>query len=148
MAWTLKGKGLCGDMMVSSYNIRDTSTLAAKLKVRHNIVLAHLRFTPPISSSPLLPPSSLLAAIGSYEKMQYCVTGSGSALITSILDNQVAFKTQPKNYRDLSLEETIDLFKDAFTCAGERDIYCGDNVNYAIITKDGVKFERFALKRD
>lgn len=87
-------------------------------------------------------------AVGSFEKMPYCVTGSGSALITSILDNQVAFKTQEKNKRLLTVEETLDLIKDAFTCAGERDIYSGDFVDLAIITKDGVKTEKFQLKRD
>jgi len=87
-------------------------------------------------------------AIGSFERMPYCVTGSASALITSILDNQVAFKTQKKNDRILTLEEAIDLVKDVFTCAGERDIYTGDSVDLAIISKDGIKIEKFELKRD
>jgi 20S proteasome subunit beta 6 len=87
-------------------------------------------------------------AIGSFERMPYCVTGSASALITSILDNQVAFKTQKKNEKNLTVEETIDLVKDVFTCAGERDIYTGDSVDIAIITKDGIKIERFELKKD
>jgi len=87
-------------------------------------------------------------AIGSYELNPYCVTGTGSALITSILDNQVEFKTQRKNFKQLSLEETLTLFKDAFICAGERDIYTGDRVEYAIITKDGVQFGEFNLRKD
>jgi len=87
-------------------------------------------------------------AVGSFESIPYGVTGSGSALITSLFDNQIAFKTQPKNKRDLSLEETIDLVKDAFTCCGERDIYTGDSVEIFIITKAGVKVETFELKKD
>ena len=87
-------------------------------------------------------------AIGSFEKMKYCVTGSGTKLCTPLLDNQIGFKTHPTNKRDLSLEETIDLVKDAFTCAGERDIYTGDFVDIYIITSDGVKTEKFALKKD
>lgn len=87
-------------------------------------------------------------AVGSFERSQYCVTGSGATLITSLLDNQVAFKTQPGNKRDLTLDETVDLVKDAFTCCGERDIYTGDNVNIAIITSEGTRFETFELKRD
>mmetsp|Transcript_16062 Transcript_16062/g.22590 ORF Transcript_16062/g.22590 Transcript_16062/m.22590 type:complete len:230 (-) Transcript_16062:15-704(-) len=87
-------------------------------------------------------------AIGSFELMQYCVTGTGTQLITPILDNQVGFKTQPSNKRDLSLEEALDLAKDCFTCAGERDIYTGDAVDLLIITKDGVKKEKFELKLD
>ncbi len=53
-------------------------------------------------------------AVGSFELVPYNVTGSGSALVMSILDNQVDFKTQKKNFKDLTLEETITLFKDAF----------------------------------
>ena len=87
-------------------------------------------------------------AIGSFESSPYCVCGSGSALITSILDNQVEFKSQPQHKRELSLEEAISLFKDAFVCAGERDIYTGDYVEYAVITTDGVKIDRFNLKLD
>jgi len=87
-------------------------------------------------------------AIGSYQRIPYGVTGSASALITSILDNQLEFKTAQKMKRVLSLEETIDLIKDVYTAAGERDIYTGDTVNIAIITKDGIKIENFELKKD
>lgn len=44
-------------------------------------------------------------AVGSFERLQYGVEGSGSALITSILDNQVAFKTQLQNKVDLTVEQ-------------------------------------------
>ena len=87
-------------------------------------------------------------AIGSFERIPYGVTGSASALITSILDNQYEFKTAAKMKRPLSLDETLDLVKDVYTSAGERDIYTGDTVNIAIITKDGVRVENFALKKD
>jgi 20S proteasome subunit beta 6 len=91
-------------------------------------------------------------AIGSFESVPYVVTGSGSALITSLLDNQVAFKTQPGNKKALSIEETVDLVKDCFTCAGERDIYTGDAVHIAVITSAGVDMitdkEPFLLKKD
>lgn len=87
-------------------------------------------------------------AIGSFESSPYCVTGSGSALITSILDNQVEFKTQQQNKKDLSLEEALAVFKDCFICAGERDIYTGDSVEYAIITPEGTTLHKFDLKKD
>lgn len=87
-------------------------------------------------------------AIGSFERAPYCVTGSGSALITSILDNQVEFKTQPKNFHELSIDECLSLVKDVMTSAGERDIYTGDSVDIVIISKDGMKEEKFQLKRD
>eukprot|EP00808_Paulinella_micropora_P025251 g26847.t1 len=87
-------------------------------------------------------------AVGSFERVPYVVTGSASALITSILDNQVGFKTAGAIKRDLSVEECIDLVKDCFTSAGERDIYTGDSAEICVITKDGVKVERFNLKLD
>jgi len=87
-------------------------------------------------------------AIGSFESIPYGATGSASALITSILDNQLQFKTSQKMKKTLNLAETIDLVKDVYTAAGERDIYTGDTVNIAIITKEGVKIENFQLKKD
>ncbi len=87
-------------------------------------------------------------AVGSFESIPYGVTGSGSALITSLLDNQVEFKTQPSNLRKLSRDEVVALVKDAFTVCGERDIYTGDSVDLCIITKDGIQRESFALKKD
>lgn len=62
-------------------------------------------------------------AVGSFELCPYAVTGSGSALITSILDNQVEFKTQRKNAKELSLDETVTLFKDAFMYGDTFNIY-------------------------
>uniref|UniRef100_A0A7S2QRW9 Proteasome subunit beta n=2 Tax=Norrisiella sphaerica TaxID=552664 RepID=A0A7S2QRW9_9EUKA len=87
-------------------------------------------------------------AIGSFERVPYVVTGSGSALATSILDNQVLFKTQPKNKRELKCAEVVELVKDVFTCISERDIYTGDSAEIYVITKDGCKKEIFPLKKD
>jgi len=87
-------------------------------------------------------------AVGSFQRIPYGVAGSGSALVTSLFDNQFGFLTQQKNKKDLSLEETLDLVRDAFTCCGERDIYTGDSVDIHIITKDGIRHETFLLKKD
>jgi 20S proteasome subunit beta 6 len=87
-------------------------------------------------------------AIGSFERMKYGVNGSGMTLIMPLLDNQVAFKTHQKNAHPLSIEEAIDLVKDCFTVAGERDIYTGDQVEIVIMTKEGTKIEMFQLKKD
>lgn len=87
-------------------------------------------------------------AIGSFERIPYGVTGSGSALITSILDNQVEFKTHLSNFKQLSQQECLTLVKDVMTSAGERDIYTGDSVDIVIISKDGMKEEKFQLKKD
>ncbi len=48
----------------------------------------------------------------------------------------------------LSQEKAISLAKDVFISAAERDIYTGDAVLINVITKDGVKTERFPLRRD
>jgi len=89
-------------------------------------------------------------AVGSHERLDYVCTGTGQALITSLLDNQVAFKNQEKNKpKDgLSLEQTLAIVEDAFVVAGERDIYTGDYVDIWIITKDGTKSKRKNLRLD
>jgi len=93
-------------------------------------------------------------AVGSFERVPYVCTGTGSALVTSILDNQIGNKTQDFNPADdakrtpKSLDEAIKIVKDAFISAGERDIYTGDYVDLAIITRSGIRFERFDLKKD
>jgi 20S proteasome subunit beta 6 len=46
------------------------------------------------------------------------------------------------------MEQAIDLVKDAFVSAGERDIYTGDDVEILIITKDGIRTDSLALKKD
>ena len=87
-------------------------------------------------------------AIGSMELYPYSCKGSGEALITPPLDNQVGFRTHPQDKKDLSIDEAVALVKDAFTVAGERDIYTGDQVEINIITKQGIKVEYFQLKKD
>lgn len=49
---------------------------------------------------------------------------------------------------ELSGPEMVELVKEAFTCAGERDIYTGDHVEIALITKDGIQWTLFDLKDD
>jgi 20S proteasome subunit beta 6 len=99
-------------------------------------------------------------AIGSYERVFYSANGSGQSLTMPVLDNQVGLHNQtnreaPKQVpgivpirEDLELDEALELVKDAFTSAGERDIYTGDHVDVSIITADGSKVQRFELKRD
>jgi 20S proteasome subunit beta 6 len=87
-------------------------------------------------------------AIGSYERTSYSSSGSGQTLVIPLLDNQVAFKNQNREKRELTLEEAVNLVKDAMTSAGERDIYTGDGVDIFKITKDGIDVEKFALKFD
>lgn len=68
-----------------------------------------------------------------------------------MLDNQVEFRqTAPeaKPKEELTLDPCLDLVKDAFTSACERDIYTGDTLELFKITKTGVEVEKFELKKD
>ena len=88
-------------------------------------------------------------AVGCFEKMKYTVSGTVQALIEPFLDNMVAYKnTDKKPLNERTLDETLELVKDIFSSAGERDIYTGDFVDIQIITKDGMKYEQFPLKID
>ena len=48
----------------------------------------------------------------------------------------------------LPLEEALDLVKDAFAAAAERDIYTGDQVELVIVTRDGTRTEMLPLRKD
>ena len=67
-------------------------------------------------------------AIGSFERVGYGCQGSGKELIQPVLDNQLKAASPlvlPTRQwlSSLPLEKAIDLVKDAFVSAGERDIY-------------------------
>mmetsp|Transcript_16825 Transcript_16825/g.46392 ORF Transcript_16825/g.46392 Transcript_16825/m.46392 type:complete len:220 (-) Transcript_16825:175-834(-) len=92
-------------------------------------------------------------AIGSYERSGYFCQGSGKELIQPVLDNQLQAASPllvpPKNtLTTLPLDKALDLVKDAFVSAGERDIYTGDEVDIMIVTREGVRKESLRLKLD
>ena len=65
------------------------------------------------------------------------------------MSNQIGFKNQNLDSKPpLELDKAVRMVKDVFTSAAERDIYTGDAIEISVITKDGVKNERFALRRD
>lgn len=88
-------------------------------------------------------------AIGSYNITGAGVSGSGQELVQPLLDSQYLFKNQkyvPE--KPIEMEEACSLVKDAFTSAGERDIYTGDAVEIVIVTPEGLKYDSVALKKD
>jgi len=95
-------------------------------------------------------------AVGSFERGTYICEGSGVSLLQPLLDNQVGKHNQPdaaENFGkptvfSLTKEETVDLIKDGFSSAGERDIFTGDSVEIFVITAEGTTTERFELKKD
>lgn len=67
-------------------------------------------------------------AIGSFERVGYGIQGSGKELIQPVLDNQLQAASPlvlpPKPWlSSLPLDKAVDLIKDAYVSAGERDIY-------------------------
>ena len=101
-------------------------------------------FSPPPSLSfPLLS--------GSFQRQPDGISANGSAmkLIMPLLDNIVGFKNRSDGDRRVyTAEEAVELVKEGFVTAGERDINCGDAVEIKVITKDGITTEIFELKKD
>ena len=48
----------------------------------------------------------------------------------------------------LDLSKGVQMVKDVFLAATERDIYTGDMLKIMVVTKDGTKTEDFPLRRD
>lgn len=91
--------------------------------------------------------------VGSYERTGYSCEGTGKDLIQPVLDNQLKASSPlviPEEdwMSTRPLDEAVDLVKDAFVSAGERDIYTGDVVEVLIITKEGIRTETLQLKAD
>ena len=92
-------------------------------------------------------------AVGSYERTGYGCQGSGKDLMQPVLDNQLKAASPlvlpPRpTVTDLALEDALDLVKDAFAAATERDIYTGDAAEIIIMKKDGVTREHLDLRKD
>lgn len=81
--------------------------------------------------------------------MVFCVAVALN-LLTVVVLLQIGWKDQTatKLKPELTVDEAVDFVQDIFTTAGERDIYTGDAVLIAVITKEGTKEIRFELKKD
>ncbi|KAF5177165.1 Proteasome subunit beta type-1 [Thalictrum thalictroides] len=92
-------------------------------------------------------------AVGSYERVGYSSQGSGSTLIMPVLDNQLKSPSPlllpAKDAVTPLLEnEAVDLVKDVFASAAERDIYTGDRVEIVIVNAEGIRREYIELRKD
>merc|ERR1712127_998037 len=87
--------------------------------------------------------------VGSYERECFRAGGSSASLLQPLLDCKLGGKNQGnfelnRNYTvSCPKEQVINLVKDAFISAAERDIYTGDALIINIVTKDGVAVETF-----
>ncbi|KAL2306218.1 hypothetical protein Nmel_004133 [Mimus melanotis] len=87
--------------------------------------------------------------VGSYERDSFKAAGSASAMLQPLLDNQIGFKNmQNVEHVPLTLEKALQLVKDVFISAAERDVYTGDALKICIIKKDGIKEQTIQLRKD
>ena len=87
-------------------------------------------------------------AIGSFERTPVSATGSGQSFLIPLMDNVIGHKNRMDKKRELKSDEVVEIVKEAFVAAGERDIYTGDAVDIMVITKDGIEKSVFQLKAD
>ncbi|KAJ0408075.1 hypothetical protein ATCC90586_006046 [Pythium insidiosum] len=87
-------------------------------------------------------------ALGSHDRVTRGAMGSGGHLMIPLLDNLVEHESRTDPKKELSIQETKEIIKDAFVTAGERDIYTGDSIEIFTITAAGVAKDVFELKKD
>jgi 20S proteasome subunit beta 6 len=88
-------------------------------------------------------------AIGSFERSQYSANGSGQAYVIPLLDNVIGNRNRTTPKPDLGVAEVVEILKDAFLNAGERDIYTGDQVQIVVLRRgQAPQTQMFALKAD
>merc|ERR1711971_954242 len=87
-------------------------------------------------------------AIGSFERTSHSATGSGQSFMVPLLDNLIDNKNRLTEKPTLDSDEVVEIVKDAFLTAGERDIYTGDKVEIMVIRSTGITKIDFSLKLD
>ncbi|KAA8595508.1 hypothetical protein FQN60_010799 [Etheostoma spectabile] len=87
--------------------------------------------------------------VGSYQRDTYKAGGSASAMLQPLLDNQIGFKNmEGVQHVPLTQEKAVQLVKDVFISAAERDVYTGDALRVCIITKEGISEQTVPLRKD
>lgn len=87
-------------------------------------------------------------AVGSFKRDGYGCMGSGQNFLWPLLDNLIGHKNRLDEKKPLSAEETVNIVKELFIVATERDIHTGDAVEIRVIYKDRSTTETFQLKKD
>merc|ERR1712190_711295 len=87
-------------------------------------------------------------AIGSFERVPYTTSGSGSSLVMSVLDAQIQKGNQTIETPALTKDKIVDLSMDVLSSVGERDIHTGDAGEIFVIDAAGVHKTKFELKLD
>jgi 20S proteasome subunit beta 6 len=89
---------------------------------------------------------------GCTEPLSYGATGTGNELVEPLLDTIIKRGNVGDGQQSLEgripLDEAIQLVKDGFGAATERDIFTGDAFQIYILTRDGLRVETHALRRD
>ncbi|XP_078471758.1 proteasome subunit beta type-1 [Lampetra fluviatilis] len=89
--------------------------------------------------------------VGSYESNAYIAGGSANAMLQPLLDNQIGGKNQLGTGEErlaMPLERAVQLVRDVFVSAAERDIHTGDALRVCVVTREGVREETHTLRRD
>ena len=70
-------------------------------------------------------------------------------MLQPLLDNQIGFKNmEGVQHVPLTLDKAIQLVKDVFVSATERDICTGDGLRICIVTREGIKEDTLPLRKD
>lgn len=84
-------------------------------------------------------------AIGSYQRIPAACTGSAQHLLQPALD--LLLKGAEETHLDVSVEEAIDILKQAFVAGSEREIHLGDSVEIVVIQEGGIRREQQILSQ-
>ena len=140
------------DYQLKQYEQYDKMTLSALAEFLHH-VLYNNRFFPLYSYCCLCGFENGEATIysydciGSYQKTECRVNGSGTAMIQPLFDSWISGKNF-ENYSQISFEDALCLVKKAFHSAAEADVKTGDYLEIYILDNNKVEKEVIDLRKD
>lgn len=88
-------------------------------------------------------------AVGCTEPLNYGTTGTAHTFMEPLMDCLIRRENMVGQApAEMTVDETLQLMKNAFTGAGERDINTGDSVTFLILTPEGLREESMKLRAD